>query len=272
LPDLGSIPLLQSVPDFIFGAALAALGMQDSGLAEGGARDLMPLRGRYEVQQSVLGPHSPLERRGTKHSQRAEAKEAGHSDDVNLAGRTLWYAFSVYVDPASALPAAADTQGRAAKLSLAQFHQRDAAGRSDRPALMFYLQPNGDLIAQFEKAVGKRAYVLAHGGPEGRGAMGRWLDIVVSAHWDETAGETRFWIRQGDEAEYRLVAQDRGANTSTGQLYFKYGLYRSFLERDPDFARAHARAFYDAVRRGDSFEAVRRPTKGPAGRKLAQSR
>ncbi|WP_425091926.1 heparin lyase I family protein [Tropicimonas sp. S265A] len=258
MPDFGVSHLLSTVPDFLFAATLATAGLHGSALSEIAADGPVLPRDGAVFERAYLSADVPYETRGDKRSQRIEAKEHTLSDDVNTAGRTLWYAFSVYVDPSTVLPRR-DAGAHTAKLSVAQFHQRDAEDRSDKPALMFYLAPDGDLLAHFEQAVGKRAYTLVDGGQAGDAAKGQWIDVVVGAKWGWQSAWTEFWVRTGDEAEYSLAARDLGPNTSTGQIYFKYGLYRSFLERDPGLGETDALAYYDAVRRGDRFDAVRLP-------------
>lgn len=258
MPDFGVSQLLSAVPDFVFAATVAAAGVQGAAISEITADGhVAPREGAY-FERVVLPADMPREVRGTKLSQRAEAKEHTASDDVNTEGRTIWYAFSVHVDPSTGLPRPA-VDAQSAKLSIAQFHQRDANGKSDRPAIMFYMLGDGSIHAQFEAAVGKRRYKLVSGGRDGTAAMGQWLDVVVGAHWNREAGWTEFWVRREGEQDYTRVARDEGRNTSTGHLYFKYGLYRSFLERDPWLARDGGLAYYDAVRRGDTFAAVRLP-------------
>ncbi|MEM8581822.1 MAG: heparin lyase I family protein [Pseudomonadota bacterium] len=258
MPDLGLSQLLTGVQDFVFASAVVTAGLGGSGLSEIAADgDVLPREGAA-FERIYLSADIEPEFSGEKRSQRVEAKESSASDDANFAGQTLWYSFSVFLEPNSVLPAPA-ANGKHAKLSVAQFHQRDAEGRSDKPALMFYVQPNGDLVAQFEKAVGKRAYTLVDGGKLGNGALGQWIDVIVGAKWGREDAWTEFWVRAGSAPDYTPIARDYGPNTSTGHLFFKYGLYRSFVERDARLSGADGLAYFDAVRRATSFEAVRLP-------------
>lgn len=258
MPDLGLAHLLTGAQDFVFATAVATAGLCGSGMSEIAAEgQVLPREGRL-FERVYLSAEIPQEIRGAKRSQRVEAKEDFSSDDTNIEGRTLWYSFSVFLEPDTVLPAPAEN-GKTAKLSVAQFHQRNADGRSDKPALMFYVQPNGDLIAQFEKAVGKRAYTLVDGGRFAEDALGHWIDVIVGAKWGRDDAWTELWVRTGNAPDYTPVARDYGPNTSTGRLYFKYGLYRSFVERDARLAGTDGLAYYDAVRRAGSFEEVRLP-------------
>ncbi|MDJ0992132.1 MAG: heparin lyase I family protein [Dinoroseobacter sp.] len=258
MPDLGLSHLLDGAPDFVFAAAMATAGLGGSGMSEIAAEGAVLPRDGSVFERVYLSADITQEVAGHKRSQRVEAKEDFASDDTNLEGRTLWYSFSVFLEPDMVLPQV-PTSGKPAKLSVAQFHQRDAKGRSDKPALMFYIQPSGDLVAQFEQAVGKRAYTLVEGGTLGEDALGRWVDVIVGAKWGREDAWTELWVRTGNAPDYTPIARDYGPNTSTGHLFFKYGLYRSFVERDPRLASTDGLAYYDAVRRAGSFEAVRLP-------------
>jgi hypothetical protein len=269
LPDFGLSQLFAGVPDFVFAATMAAAGLHGSAISEIAADGLVQPRDGAAFERVFLSADMPFEKRGTRLSQRVEAKEGPQSDDANVAGKTVWYAFSVYVDPITGLPRPAAEED-SAKLSLAQFHQRDQNDLSTRPALMFYMLGDGSIYAQFEEAVGKRSYKLVSGGRTGRDATGTWIDILVGARWDtKPGGWTEFWVRQGDDKRYERVARDEGPNTSTGRLYFKYGLYRSFLERDPWLAKDDGLAYYDAVRRGSRMRDVRLPAKGKRSYEVA---
>lgn len=258
LPDLGLSHLLTGVQDFVFATAVATAGLGGSGLSEIAAEGTVMPREGAVFERVYLSADIAPELKGQKRSQRVEAKEDFSSDDTNVEGSTLWYSFSVFLEPDMVLPQPAEG-GKAAKLSVAQFHQRDAEGRSDRPALMFYVQPNGDLVAQFEKAVGKRAYTLVKGGARADEALGQWVDVIIGAKWGREDAWTELWVRTGNAPDYTPIARDYGPNTSTGHLYFKYGLYRSFVERDDRLASTDGLAYYDAIRRAGSFEAVRLP-------------
>jgi len=139
-----SLPLL-ALTAFLFRADLS------------GATDLPPIRTEAGITEVVLGPEMPVALSGHKQSQRADLSETAESDDANTAAGPVWVRFSVWLDPVTALPE------NGAKLHVAQFHQREGQdGAAATPALMLNLTEEGDLVAQFERAVGKRLALVNH--------------------------------------------------------------------------------------------------------------
>ena len=232
-----------------------------------GAGQVRPRDG-YAMERFEVNGRTPVELRGSKRSQRTEMKESRASAALNQPGDMIWYGWSVFIDQATLTPDE-DAFGRPAKMHLGQFHQRDAEGAALSPALMINLTTEGDLIAQFERAVGKRAYTLVSGGRSGEAAKGQWIDILVGARWSDAGALTEIRVRRQGERHYRLVAHDEGRNTSTGRIFFKYGVYRSFTERDPALERSRSVAYFDAVRRGAHPGQVMLPPAAPIGSGLA---
>lgn len=221
---------------------------------------------RYGEQMllSKTDPQTALEVSGTKISQRSEFIETDTSDDVNVAGSTIYYAFSIYIDPVTQAPTPI-SGGPEANVALFQFHQRNETGASDRPAMQIELDAHGNIVAEFGDAIGKRAYTLVDGGMGGADAIGQWIDIVIGVKWlaDDTGWMT-FHVREEGETDYTLEVLDTGQNTSTGHVYLKYGIYRNFLERDPALQDSVTLAYYDGLRRADTFaEAAAPPQEGP---------
>jgi len=81
-------------------------------------------------------------------------------------------------------------------------------------------------------------------------ALGQWIDIAIGADWRMAGGWTEILVRPEGAADWQSVAWDDGMNTSTGHVFFKFGLYRSFLERDPGLADRPARALFRTPVRG----------------------
>jgi hypothetical protein len=215
------------------------------------------------MERFEVNGRTPVEQRGTKRSQRTEVRETRESASLNRLGDMIWYGWSIYLDPSTLSPDE-DAFGQPAKLHLGQFHQRGEDGTARSPALMINLTTDGDLIAQFERAVGKRAYTLVSGGQSGDAAKGQWIDILVGARWSDMNALTEIRVRRQGERHYQLVARDDDANTSTGRVFFKYGVYRSFTERDPALERSRTVAYFDGVRRGVHPGQVMLPPAAPA--------
>ncbi len=235
--DVVILDLPAEAPDFVFRPDLS-----DADLAPVAQGDRLIF---------ALDGADPVQMQGAKLYQRAEWAETAASDDHNTDDATQWYAWRMYIDPVT------DNPSGGAKLHLAQFHQRDGAdGAATQPALMVNLTAEGDLVAQFETSVGKRAHVLVDGGFDGQAAKGRWLDVLVGADWSQTDGMTRIYLRPEGEADYHLAMLDHGPNTSTGHVFFKFGAYRSFLERDPFLDQSQVRVAFEDVRRMEDPDAI----------------
>lgn len=226
--------------------------------------NLEVVQARYGEQMiaSVVDEYTDTEVNGTKLSQRSEFKETGASDDLNTASGEMWYGLSLYIDPATIAPAAAPfaepgdtTAGDSpARVVLFQFHQRDAQDQSDQPAILIELKPDGSIVASFEDAVGKREHTLVEAGADGEGAKGQWIDLKIGANWSTDPNEawTQFHVREQGDSDYTMVASDQGVNTSTGNIYSKFGVYRSFVERDHVLRESETKVFYDGVRRAET--------------------
>lgn len=153
-------------------------------------------------------------------------------------GIMAWYSWSLYLDPHWPDITPVTT-------TLGQFHHRD----SPTPAILF-VQRNGAYWLRIESArslyQGMDLYKLA----DLAQMRGRWLDIVVEARFSQGRdGVIRVW------ANGQLRAEILGPNTlGNTPLYFKYGIYRSFVSRVPN-RPAHI-AYWDEVRQGTTRHAV----------------
>lgn len=163
--------------------------------------------------------------------ERAELKQTGYQH----AGETWWYAFSLYV-PASF------RNIWPAKVSFAQFHQEGA-----KPALMFQ-NDKGGLWLDVHGPHGTVAKLPLIGA---RDLRGRWHDIVANVHWSR--GPDGFVVVHVDGAE---AARWQGATMWARDVYFKFGLYRSHLERNPEGSRVTQTVYFDRIRRAGSREGL----------------
>lgn len=170
-----------------------------------------------------------------KDRERAELKQT----DYQMAGEQWWYAFSLYLPHShrNIWPA---------KLSLAQFHQEGAG-----PVIMFQNDRGGLWldIHDARRTIQKVQVLEAHA------LKGRWHDIVLRIKWSrKDDGMIDMWIG------HRAVANYRGATMSAEQVYFKFGVYRSFLSRNARLAASTSHvAYFDSVRRGKTRREVELP-------------
>lgn len=137
--------------------------------------------------------------------ERSELSENGSAP----AGSEYWYGWSFYLPPnhPNIYPA---------KVAFGQFHQRN----SRSPAFMFQNDAGGLLIDKNFGHSTERVPLISQDD-----LLGRWHHIEVHAKWDKLDGFFRVYVN-GD-----LRYETSGSTTSGAGIYFKYGLYRSFLSR-----------------------------------------
>jgi hypothetical protein len=126
----------------------------------------------------------------------------------NHAGTEAWYGWSLYL-PLD-YPDIAPT-----KVALGQFHQKDGP-----PAFMFQNLAGGLFI---DRNFGHTTHMVkllddAH-------LRGRWNNIEVHAKWHETDGFFIVYVNGQERWSFQ------GTTMDAGPVYFKYGVYRSFLSR-----------------------------------------
>ena len=80
--------------------------------------------------------------------------------------------------------------------------------------------------------------------------VGRWNDIVVHARWTrDNDGWFRVWVNGAEKTFYE------GKTMSCYEVYFKYGVYRSFISRNRELSKSVTTiAYYDGVVRSKSPE------------------
>lgn len=153
-------------------------------------------------------------------------------------GKPTWYSWSVYFDKSWPDISPVTT-------TVGQFHQRDQSV----PALLF-IQKDDRYMLRIESAKG--LYPNNHVVTLLRGSeiRGRWHTIVVFANWSTGQdGRLQVWINGRQRLDLR------GPNTvNTTPVYFKYGIYRSFVSRVPN-RPAHV-LYIDEVRKGPTRESV----------------
>lgn len=84
--------------------------------------------------------------------------------------------------------------------------------------------------------------------------VGHWNDIVVYAHWSRgPKGWFKLW------ANGKLKLNYIGKTMTCEWVYFKYGIYRSWLSRNPKVKKITTIAYYDGVVRSKSKKGMFNP-------------
>lgn len=193
---------------------------------------------------STVSADTIVEKSGRKRSQRSEIRETVQSSVVSRSDDWQCYEFSLMV-PDGTIPPGKGRNGKRAKLTVAQFHQERTGTVSPSAVIFFDIDPRGHLLFEFSERLGSRKKVIA------KNILGRWLEIRVAARWStkRKEGRTQVWIRERGDRDFDLVIDAKGKNSTTGHVYQKLGAYRSFIERDRQFADSEVTVHYSNVRR-----------------------
>jgi Polysaccharide lyase len=115
---------------------------------------------------------------------------------------------------------------------IAQFHQEGG-----QPAMLLSLEPGGLYFESRFLDTSKPLLVADEA------LRGRWHDIDVAVEWSETLGSVRISV-DGEERFNRVMQ-----TMSEAEAYFKIGLYRAHLARNPDAKKLKQVMVVDAIRR-----------------------
>ena len=245
---LSAIPAAASEPPACFdqGESAPGFGFQLSKAAQirSGEVDAKRSDRRGLDFTSTVSADTIVEKSGRKRSHRSEIRETVQSSVVTRGDEWQCYEFSLMVAEGSALPAR-ERNGKRAKLTVAQFHQERTGAVSPSAVIFFDVDPRGHLLFEFSERLGSRKKVLV------KNILGRWLEIRVAARWSTKRGEgrTQVWIRERGDSHFDKVIDAKGKNSTTGHVYQKLGAYRSFIERDTQFASREVTVHYSNVRR-----------------------
>jgi hypothetical protein len=171
-----------------------------------------------------------------------ERSELSEQEPYSSIGREYWYGWSIFIP--KSYPNIYPT-----KTALGQFHQKQVG----RPPVMFQ-NHNGGYWLDLNQMNGRSSgyYLLI---PEGK-LRGRWHDIIVHAKWSkDESGFIRVWVNGV------LKVKHSGPLTKYSHpIYFKYGIYRSFLSRYKNANNIDKVpiqvVYFDEVRKGRSREDV----------------
>ena len=161
---------------------------------------------RFEVRPGDCGANAGWDDCAADR-ERSELSERG---DRNPAGTAWWYGWSLYVpvDFPNVFPT---------KVALGQFHQENS-----HVVWMFQNGRGGYHLDDQVEGYTRRYYELI---PDAE-LRGRWHRIEVQARWSRGKdGFFRVWVDGSRKVDYS------GRTMTAGRVYFKYGLYRSFVSR-----------------------------------------
>ncbi|MBX4862242.1 hypothetical protein HJA86_20045 [Rhizobium bangladeshense] len=170
--------------------------------------------------------------------ERAERSESLPASSLN---REYWYHFSVFIPKDWPQTAPLNTK-------LGQFHQK----------VLFQIQ-DGQYIFELSNPAARQANPMAPLRPLRQIALlsassmnGRWTDVTVNAKWSQSNdGFIQVWVNGAQKVSLRGPNVDRKA-----AVYFKYGIYRSFVSRAKGKSLPTLVAWYRDINRGSSRESV----------------
>ena len=153
-------------------------------------------------------------------------------------GVPTWYSWSIYFDKNWPDISPVTT-------TVGQFHQREQSA----PALLF-IQKDNRYMLRIESAKNLYPNNQVRTLLTGNEIRGKWHTVVVFANWSTGAdGILQVWINGKQRLDLR------GPNTvNTTPVFFKYGIYRSFVSRVPN--RPPHVLYIDEVRKGPTRESV----------------
>ena len=226
-----------------------------SGSGWGFSRSL-PLGAKKHGYQVVSAPDHPV--RYGQYSEKFEvrpgdcSKGMGGHDDCKTdrerseliqrgytqrGGDEFWYRWSVYLPPTH-------QNIYRAKVAYAQFHQEECL-----PVVMFQEYSGGywlNIQPSINKGLDDDRKLL-----EPKEFIGKWNDIVVHARWTKHSdGWFKVWVNGEEKTSYY------GKTMSCKEVYFKYGIYRSFVSLNSKSKTVTTIAYYDGVVRSKSKEGM----------------
>ena len=172
-----------------------------------------------------------------KDRERSELRETGALSPV---GTSAWYGWWFYL-PAD-WPNVYPT-----KTTIAQFHQVRA-----HPVWMFLLR-HGELVLD-DQSIGRTTRYVPL--VEANRLKGVWHRIEVHAHWShDKTGFLKVYVN-GD-----LKVDHKGRTMTTDMVYFRYGVYRSFISRyrsdDADEVIPTQAAYFANVMKAEARDALK---------------
>ncbi|MEL7092851.1 MAG: heparin lyase I family protein [Pseudomonadota bacterium] len=176
--------------------------------------------------------------------ERVEFIEKGKQQKI---GKEVWVGWSVFV------PNDFPRQGKRMNVKVGQFHQLGGNG----PRLLFELN-DSNLVVKLQNPFQKDSDPMRPVGDfksaklaSRSSVLGKWVRIVVHAKWSLGAdGFVNVWA----DGQKRFAYSGQTTH-SPGNVYFRYGLYRSFVSRCGGQCPTLV-AYYKDVVRGQNLGAV----------------
>lgn len=168
---------------------------------------------------------------------------------ASAIGSEYWYHFSVYVPADWPKTGALDTK-------LGQFHQMGEG----KPPVLFQLDDGNYIFelsnpSRHQKSPMAPERALTNIVLKSAAAMrGRWTQVLVHAHWSQgNDGIIQVWVDGKQKVNLTGPNVDR-----QNPVYFKYGIYRSFVSRYGGRPYPTLVAWFKDINKGKSRSAVER--------------
>jgi len=153
-------------------------------------------------------------------------------------GDEYWYRWSIYI------PEGHQNIYRT-KLAYGQFHEWDGC-----PPTFMFQEYGGGYWFNIQPPI--KGYDDNRKLLEANEFIGKWNDIVVHARWTKkNDGWFKVWVNGQATSAYQGKTM-----VCSKDVYFKYGVYRSFLSRNSNSKTVTTIAYYDGVVRSKSKEGM----------------
>lgn len=216
--------------------------LQSAGARDGYARVRFP--DGVQAERFILRPGDCPQVTGDCGANR-ERIEFSERNPAQPVGSEVWVGWSLFLPGDFPVPRTEDGPN----ITLGQFHQRDSSG----PEMLFNLRRNAlevelsDPTRLDDDPMNPVPRFRITEIVPSQALLGRWTRFVVNARWSRgNDGFVRVYVNGRQVWSY-----DGPTTNSTAPIYFKYGIYRSFVSRCggpcPEMT-----AYYTRVVRGDS--------------------
>ena len=166
--------------------------------------------------------------------ERSELIQRGYTQ---REGDEYWYRWSIYLPPTH-------QNIYRTKLAYAQFHQEGC------PPVFMFQEYGGGYWLNIQPPI--TGYDDNRKLLETKEFIGKWNDIVVHARWTrKNDGWFKVWVNGEEKTSYH------GNTRTCPDVFFKYGVYRSFISRNRELSKTVTTiAYYDGVVRSKSRDGM----------------